>query len=92
MDEVCVSFIQVCKGHVTHYRCAENGDIDTLIALLKCGLTPPNSYPVLTSFAGRKPCLEYCLEQLKMNVDCKDMYERTPLHRSVEGGKYDIAK
>ena len=74
------------------HRCAENGDIDTLVALMNCGHTPPNSFPVVTAFAGRKPCLEYCIDSLKMAVDSKDMYDRTPLHRAVEGSKYDIAK
>ena len=73
-------------------RVAENGDIDTLKAFIKCNFHPQNHIAVLAAFHGRKRLLEYLIETVGVDKDTRDLYERTPLLRAIEGGRGDVVK
>ena len=64
--------------------CAENGDVATLIELAK-KLAVPDSILMVAALNGKTPFLKYCIEQLKMPIDSRDDYNRTPLHRAIKG-------
>lgn len=73
-------------------RFAENGDVETLKAFIDCKIQIAPSVPVLAAYAGRKNLLQYALEQHKMCVNSVDIYQRSSLHRAIEGGRIDIVK
>ena len=74
------------------FRVAENGDIETLKALMSCSVDPKSNVASLAALADRSPYIVYLLDVMKMNVDSVDMYDRTALHRSLEGGHIGLAK
>lgn len=81
-----------CYGTSAYDDVAINGDVQTFEELLKHGYEPKPNFFVLTSFYGRKICVEYCLNKLKMDINGVDKFGRTALYRAVVGKEEDIVK
>ena len=73
-------------------RVGENGDVDTAKAFERCGIKLPVTVLVLAAYHGRKKMVEYCITELRMDVDARDQYDRTAMHRAVQGGHLDIVE
>lgn len=73
-------------------RVAENGHLDSLKELIRCGHQPNETFLVLAAYAGRERCVEYCIGQLNMDINGTDVYGRTALHRACESKKDKIVR
>ena len=60
--------------------------------MISCEIHPESNAVSLAAFADRSQYVVYLLDVLKTPIDTKDMYHRTALHRSLEGGNIGIAK
>ena len=49
-------------------------------------------YYIVVVVAGRKLLLDYCFNKMKMDVNSRDMYKRTPLLRAIEGNRLEIVR
>lgn len=75
-------------------RVAENGDIEFLRALRRCGVqvTSLSSMLATAAFHERKPFVEHCIKDLKISVNSSDRYQRTGLMRAIEVSNLDIIR
>ena len=85
-------YIEDVNAKSAYDRCAENGDEKTLRQFIKAGKKPKDSFLVLTCFNGRQQCAQYCINNLKMNVNGTDTYNRTPILRACEGNRIDLVR
>ena len=74
------------------FRVAENGDIETFTAFRECGVHPQPDFGPIAAFNGRLRLIQHCIERRIINIDTKDIYDRTPLLRAIEAGHYGLVK
>ena len=61
-------------------------------AFLLCGIQLNANFAVLADFNGRKILLEHLLDIERVDVNTKDIYDRTPLLRAIEGARFAIVQ